>query len=293
MKYLSIDAGGTSIKYAWLDPEGNILEQGKTPTPRTTKEDFLAVIKNIWEQEKGEKAGICLSLPGTINTKTGFIHQGGSLTYHHQFNIKEYYEKEFQTRVEVENDARCATIAEKMIGNLQGINNGIVLTFGTGVGGCFVINGELYKGSHLISGEVSMLICKDLKSLGSNAVLGNIAGIPGFVKRVCKAKEVEEANGETVFDWISQGDLIAVKLFEEYCYDVVIQLINLQLIIDPQRVCIGGGVSQNPIFVSSIKKALEQFYDSLPYAIPRLDIMPCKYCNDANILGAFYHFKQC
>lgn len=293
MKYLSIDAGGTSIKYAWLDPEGNILEQGKTPTPRTTKEDFLAVIKNIWEQEKGEKAGICLSLPGTINTKTGFIHQGGSLTYHHQFNIKEYYEKEFQTRVEVENDARCATIAEKMIGNLQGISNGIVLTFGTGVGGCFVINGELYKGSHLISGEVSMLICKDLKSLGSNAVLGNIAGIPGFVKRVCKAKGVEEANGETVFDWISQGDLIAVKLFEEYCYDVVIQLINLQLIIDPQRVCIGGGVSQNPIFVSSIKKALEQFYDSLPYAIPRLDIMPCKYCNDANILGAFYHFKQC
>lgn len=293
MKYLSVDAGGTSIKYAWLDSEGNILEQGKTPTPRTTKEDFLAVIKNIWEQEKGEKAGICLSLPGTINTKTGFIHQGGSLTYHHQFNIKEYYEKEFQTRVEVENDARCATIAEKMIGNLQGINNGIVLTFGTGVGGCFVINGELYKGSHLISGEVSMLICKDLKSLGSNAVLGNIAGIPGFVKRVCKAKGVDEANGETVFDWISQGDSIAVKLFEEYCYDVVIQLINLQLIIDPQRVCIGGGVSQNPIFVSSIKKALEQFYDSLPYAIPRLDIMPCKYCNDANILGAFYHFKQC
>lgn len=293
MKYLSVDAGGTSIKYAWLDSEGNILEQGKNPTPRTTKEDFLAVIKNVWEQETGKKAGICLSLPGTIDTKTGFIHQGGSLTYHNQFNIKEYYEKEFQTKVEVENDARCATIAELTVGNLQGINNGIVLTFGIGVGGCFIINGEIYKGNHLISGEVSMLICKDLKSLGSNAVLGNIAGIPGFVKRVCETKEIEKATDEMVFDWIKQGDPIATKMFEEYCYDVMIQLINLQLVIDPQRFCIGGGVSENPIFVSSIKKTLEQFYDSLPYAIPRLDVMPCKYCNDANILGAFYHFKQC
>lgn len=290
MKYLSIDAGGTFIKYAWIDESGDILNQGKKPTPRTSKEDFLDIIKDIWNSDHDDKGGICLSLPGTINTKTGFIHQGGSLTYHHQLNIKEFYEKEFNTRVEVENDARCAALAELTSGKMQGIENGIVLTFGTGVGGCFIINGDIYKGTHLLSGEVSMLICKDIKKYGLGGVLGNIAGIPGFVKRVCDAKDVEVTSGQEVFKWIEQGDEIATEMFSEYCYDVIVQLFNLQLIIDPSRVCIGGGVSQNPIFIQGIQKALTAFYDSLPYPIPRLDIVTCKHFNDANLLGAFYHF---
>lgn len=293
MKYLSIDAGGTFIKYAWLDEKANILTQGKKPTPRTTKEDFLAVIKDIWNEENDEKGGICLSLPGTINTKTGYVHQGGSLTYHHQFNIKEYYEQELQTRVEVENDARCAALAEMISGNMQGVQNGIVLTFGTGVGGCFIINGDIYKGTHLLSGEVSALICQDLKTNGHDALLGNMAGIPGFVKRVCEAKGVEASNGKTVFEWIAQGDEKAVEMFGKYCYDVVIQLMNLQLIIDPERVCLGGGVSENPIFIGGIQKAMEDFYASLPYAVPHLDIMACAHHNDANLKGAFYHFQKC
>lgn len=293
MKYLSIDAGGTFIKYAWLDENAQIIKQGKESTPQTSKEDFLEIIKTIWLQEQDEKAGICLSLPGTINTKTGFIHQGGSLTYHHQLNIKEYYEKELHTHVEVENDARCAALAELTSGHMKDIENGIVLTFGTGVGGCLIINHHIYKGTHLISGEVSMLICKDLKTYGVNGVLGNLAGIPGFVKRVCDAKGVEVTNGKAVFEWIAQGDQIAVQLFQEYCYDVMVQLINLQLVIDPQRVCLGGGISENPIFIQGIQKALEGFYESLPYRMPRLEILPCFYCNDANLIGAFYHFLEC
>lgn len=292
MKYLSIDAGGTFIKYAWLDEKANILSQGKKTTPRTTKEDFLAVIKEIWSHESDEKGGICLSLPGTINTKTGFVHQGGSLTYHHQLNIKKYYEHELHTQVEVENDARCAALAEMTSGHMQGIQNGIVLTFGTGVGGCFIINGDIYKGTHLLSGEVSMLICKDLKTYGHDAVLGNIAGIPGFVKRVCDIKGIEPSDGKTVFEWIEQGDQKAVEMFEKYCYDVVIQLMNLQLIIDPQRVCLGGGVSENPIFVSGIQRAMQNFYDSLPYPIPPLEIISCAHHNDANLIGAYYHFQK-
>lgn len=293
MKYLSIDAGGTFIKYAWLDEKANILTQGKKPTPRTTKEDFLAVIKEIWNHESDDKGGLCLSLPGTINTQTGFVHQGGSLTYHHQLNIIEYYEKELQTHVEVENDARCAALAEMTSGHMKGIQNGIVLTFGTGVGGCFIINGNIYKGTHLLSGEVSALICKDLKTYGHDALLGNMAGIPSFVKRVCEAKGVEKTDGKTVFKWIEHGDEIAVKMFKEYCYDVIIQLMNLQLIIDPQRVCLGGGVSENPIFIDGIKKAMEDFYNSLPYPVPHLDIMSCAHHNDANLKGAFYHFQRC
>ena len=217
MKYLSIDAGGTYIKYAWLDENGTILEQGKQETPYASKEAFFEVIKQLWLSCDETKGGICMSLPGTINCDTGFVHQGGSLTYHHGVNIKEWYEKELNTKVEIENDARCAALAEMNSGEMKNIQNGIVLTFGTGVGGCFIINGEIYKGTHLFSGEVSVLVCDDIKKKGMDAVLGHIAGIGHLAKRVCEAKQVPLEEGKTIFEWIKHQDPTALKFFQEYC----------------------------------------------------------------------------
>lgn len=290
MKYLSIDAGGTYIKYAWLDENGTILEQGKQETPYASKEAFFEVIKQLWLSCDETKGGICMSLPGTINCDTGFVHQGGSLTYHHGVNIKEWYEKELNTKVEIENDARCAALAEMNSGEMKNIQNGIVLTFGTGVGGCFIINGEIYKGTHLFSGEVSVLVCDDIKKKGMDAVLGHIAGIGHLAKRVCEAKQVPLEEGKTIFEWIKHQDPTALKFFQEYCEKVAVQLFNMQIMLDPQRVCLGGGVSENPIFVEGIQKAMNTFYDSLPVAIPRLEIVSCRYHNNANLLGAYVNF---
>jgi predicted NBD/HSP70 family sugar kinase len=292
IRYLSIDAGGTFIKYAWMDASGHILKQGKKPTPYTSQEDFMEVIHEIWKQERDEKAGICMSLPGTIDVEKGYIYQGGSLTYHHGVAIKEKYETFFGVPVELENDARCAALAEMASGHMQDIENGIVLTFGTGVGGCFIMNHDIYKGTHLFSGEVSMLICDDLKAKGMDAVLGHIGGIGHFCRRVCDSMQVPFQEGKTVFQWIQDGNEIAMKLFHEYCYQIAIQLFNIQMMLDPSRICIGGGVSENPIFIQGIQKAMTAFYDSLPVTIPRLDIVPCFYHNDANLIGAYYHFQQ-
>lgn len=290
-KRLTLDVGGTFIKYAWMEKDGNILSQGKVPTPYESQEVFFSIIEDLWNQEE-EKDGIAISLPGTINTETGFVYQGGSLAYNHQSNVKELLEQRLSTQVELENDARCAAMAEQWKGNMQGIANGIVLTFGTGVGGCFIINHEIYKGTHFFSGEVSMLICKDINTFGMGAVLGNIASVPGFVKQVCAAKQVEESDGVQVFAWIKEQDPIATSMFQTYCMDVVTQLFNLQLILDPQRICIGGGVSVNPVFMHGIQTAMNAFYDRLPVAVPRLEILPCKYHNDANLLGAYEHFQR-
>ena len=292
MKYLSIDAGGTFIKYAWIDETGKVLSIGKEPTPRNSKEAFMECISQVWNQEPNEKGGIALSLPGTIQAETGYIFQGGSLSYHSGWNIKEAYEEVFQTRVSVENDARCAAIAEMKAGALQGIANGIVLTFGTGIGGCFVIDHHIYKGTHLFSGEVSMLVCKDIATYGLDAVFGNIGGIPNLVHRICEAKGVADADGKTVCSWIAQGDQIAGNIFSSYCADIAIQLFNMQLMLDPELVCIGGGVSENPVFLKGIKDALQAFYNRLPIAIPPLSLVSCTYHNQANLLGAFYHFQN-
>lgn len=81
-------------------------------------------------------------------------------------------------------------------------------------------------------------------------------------------------------------------MFVQYCSDLVVQLFNLQIVLDPQRICLGGGVSANPIFIEGIKQAMEAFCDAFPIALPRVEILPCKYHNDSNLLGAFYHYQR-
>ncbi|MEG0453713.1 MAG: ROK family protein, partial [Coprobacillus sp.] len=59
---------------------------------------------------------------------------------------------------------------------------------------------------------------------------------------------------------------------------------------DPQRICIGGGISSNPVFIEGIKKAQEAFYASFPIEFPRAEIYKCAFGNDANLIGAYQHY---
>lgn len=288
--HLSVDVGGTFIKYAWMHDD-KIIRQDKKETPLTSLEDFSKVMTSIWDEEE-EKSGLSISLPGTIDPVSGFVFQGGSLRFHDQFNVKEYYEELFKVPVSVENDARCAALAEMHSGNMKGVQNGIVLTFGTGVGGCVIIDGKIYRGTHLFSAEVSGLIAGDLKTEGLNAILGRKLGIGVFSNRVAKLKGLESATGYEVFDWVKKGDTIAVEAFEAYCDLLATQMFNMQILLDPQRICIGGGISENEVFVETIKKRMEHFYNKMPIPLPRFELEACKYHNNANILGAYYHFKN-
>jgi|SRR5690625_371643 len=290
--HLSIDVGGTFIKYAWFSKNQEIVERGKRKTPLSSIEDFFDVIKSIWDENNSEKTGLSFSLPGTIDPDTGFVFQGGSLTYHVGVNIKEMYEKAFGVPVSVENDARCAAIAEMTSGNMKDIETGIVLTFGTGVGGCLIIDKKIHRGAHLFSGEVSGLVTQDIRKEGINAILGRKLGIGVFARHVSELKGVAPADGYEVFEWIENGDPIAVEAFNEYCEILAMQLFNMQILLDPKRVCIGGGISENPVFIEGIQKAMEAYYGYFPIPLPRFELMACKYHNDANILGAYAHFSS-
>ena len=154
------DVGGTAIKYCAM--EGTDIQlQGEVPTPDPESEDqgpFLEALEGVLAQ-LGPVEGIALSMPGVIDVDRKYLHTGGALKYNFNADVTAW-EKRFGLPVEVENDARCSTMAELAVGNLQGVRSGVVLTFGTGIGGGTVINGELYKGAHLYSGEASMMYSK-------------------------------------------------------------------------------------------------------------------------------------
>lgn len=289
MNVVALDVGGTFIKHALMREDAHIYAQGRVPTPRTSQKEFLACIQSILEGYQNWE-GITISLPGTIDSDSGFVYQGGSLKYNAMSNLKELMQEHFACCVEIENDAHCAALCEQWLGNLQGIRNAIVLTFGTGIGGCFIINEKPYKGTHLFAGEVSILLSGDAPAQGRAAIWGPQGSVVKLVERIGAAKQIAALDGKRAFQWIQEKDPIACELFDAYCQGIAKQLFNLQLILDPQRVCIGGGASQDPIFTEGICQALNKIYDQMTIAIPRLEVMPCKYHNDSNLIGALHHY---
>lgn len=289
MRIAVFDVGGTFIKYSLMIDDKMTMHR-KVATPYVDQDTFLKTIETVLEQLKPVE-GIAFSLPGVIDVDKKYIHAGGSLTYNNHTDVKTWEER-FQLPITIENDARCAAIAELEAGQMQGIQQGLVLTFGTGVGGGLIINGDVYKGSHLIAGEVSVIFSKSPKTHGSQGMFGAIGSIYNLVEKIAQAKHIDTHNGQEVFNWIANGDEVSTKIFEEYCYEVICELHNIQCLLDPQRICIGGGISENPTFMKGLQKASEQFYHSFPIPFPHADIVKCQYCNDANMLGAYWHYKR-
>lgn len=290
MKVLALDVGGSYIKSALADEKANFSKKSKVPTPRDSFDSFLKTIKAIIA-EKGEPnlAGLAFSLPGTIDTKSGYIYQGGNLRYHDRLFFCKEVSAAIGLPVTIENDARCAALAEIWQGALGNVQNALVLVVGTGLGGAIIQNGKLYKGSHLLAGELSLIITKDIKKHGWDGILGPQVGIPSFVER-CKELTGEQLDGPALFQKIKRGHSLLKAEFDRYLENFVVQIFNFQISYDPEVILIGGGISENPIYMDALKAKMEAFYEQLPIAIPHQPLRPCTFHNDSNLIGAVYQF---
>ncbi|EIB6520047.1 ROK family protein [Enterococcus faecalis] len=289
MKLLAFDIGGTYIKYAILDKDKNFSREGRVRTPLDSFDHFIEVISPIIEESRSSISGLAFSLPGTIDVEKGIIIQGGTLRYHTGLNFVEKMERLTGLPVSIENDARCAALAELHFGNLQNIQNGIVVIMGTGIGGAIVHNRELYKGTNLYAGEFSILMTRSIKELQKENLSGEILGIPNFAKRVSTVLQ-KNVDGEAVFQLIQEGNEEVSALFHDYIASMIPFLFNLQMLYDPERILIGGGVSRNDLYIQTIKEGLNQLYAKWPTPIPKIQLEACKFKNKSNLLGAYIQF---
>lgn len=289
MEYIVMDIGGTFIKYARMDEDGHILTQDKIKTPKKDVDEFFETMDQIVQQPLD---GIALSFPGPVMEEEGIVLECGSMNYLAKKPLTKMIEERYGVPCTIENDAHCAALAEVWQGNLKDVSVGMIMVFGTGIGSSLVIDGKLYKGAHHFSGEISCIITKDIDELGWNARFSFEVGMPYLLQRVHEAKQMsDELTGEQLFQLLDQGDEVATGIFQTYCKNLAKQIYNFQCMMDPQRVCIGGGVSMQPRFISSIQQALDEFYAKIPMDVPKPEIMPCKFHNDSNLLGALYHHK--
>lgn len=319
-KYLVIDNGGTFIKPSIMDGNGNILEMlPKIPTKTMDQaamqaamkgraengliiggelnsvEGYLAILDGIYEPLKGQIDGIAISFPGAIDSTRGYCYSGGSFFFAAGQEMGKIISEHLGIPATLENDGKCAALAEYWKGSLQGVQNGAAIVLGTGVGGGIIVNGELVRGRRFSAGELSFMLNDlsrplEMSSYFSSCGAGGICGAVAYIKGL----PVDEVDGFKVFEMAKAGDQMVLGILQNICRTLAGQIYNMTTLLDLDCVAVGGGISREPMLIQMIQDAVNEHNEKNPLApysafCPKSVVKPCTFFNEANMIGALYH----
>src|ERR1039458_7778810 len=157
---IGIDLGGTNLRAAAIGRSGNILDKIGGPTHfEQGREAVLGDIVSAISTLRGKHgprdlAGIGVGVPGFIRMQEGFITNSNNLPYLENFPVRDELELRLDTPVILENDANAAALGEKWIGAGKDVDDLVLLTLGTGVGGGIISGGRVLRGSVGMAGEL-------------------------------------------------------------------------------------------------------------------------------------------
>lgn len=285
-KYLVFDWGGTEIKYAVMNEEGEILDHNAVPSPlkEDTRDIFISMLDDVVSLYKEDIDGIAISSPGIIDAEKGMIEGVSTFPYMNGFDVRTLEER-YHAPVTIENDARCAAMAELWNGSLKDVQNGAVLIAGTHLGGAFILDGKLYRGMHNSAGEYSSVcIGKDMYA--------DSLGTPMLCKKVSESLHLDHVcDGKEAFTYINEGK--GLEALHAYTDSLATFLFDINILLDLDKISIGGGISVQESFIESLKESVNKITASHPdvkqgvkLPVPVIDV--CRYHNESNMIGALY-----
>ncbi|GEK90997.1 ROK family protein [Alkalibacterium kapii] len=289
---LGIDVGGTNIKYARVFADGTLDQKQKVDTPDTL-ESFLDQLDRIYKQFDPEMVeAVAISLPGKVDSKKGIVYFGGSVKYLHDFDFHKHFRETYGKRCTIINDGKAAALCELWLGNLQGIKDGLVITLGTGVGGGIIIDGKLHQGNTFQAGELSF-ITQEPFNPDREKIIGYQLSAVNFIGKCGDMLQLEKPyDGERVFEEICRKDNPTLNaMFSAYIKRLLNLIVNLQAILNMEKVLIGGGISERPIVLDELKRQYGELRKVSPIfgqVFEELVFDTCTFKNNSNILGAVY-----
>ena len=295
MKYgFGIDLGGTTVKIAYFDQTGNMLDKWEIPTVTTNGgeqilPDIAASIRAYIDGNNlNETAilGLGIGVPGPVDSK-GVVNKCVNLGWG-VFNIAEKLTELTGFPVKAGNDANVAALGEYWKGGGQGCENMVFATLGTGVGGGIVIEGRLLHGTHGSGAEIGHMVL----NRNETAVCG--CGKRGCVEQYCSATGIVRLAGlhgmkdvscKDIFDAGKAGDPVAKAVLDEYFEYLGEFLGTLCSVIDPEIVVLGGGVSKaGDVLLTGVEPV---FHKYVFHAASNVKFTLASLGNDAGAYGAF------
>ncbi len=300
MNLLCIDIGGTAAKMGLVDDQGKVLAQREAvvafdqyQTPILTT--VLQKSKAFLMEEGSNVQGIGISATGQIDMNLGFVAGTcGNLPGWVGTPLKQAFEKNFNLPTAVLNDANSALLGEQWVGGAKGIEDAVMVTLGTGVGGGILSGGRLVTGSQGFGGElghmpinVNGLLC----TCGNRGCYEQYASVTALIKSAEPwLKELGiTANGRNIFALAQNHNEKAMAALEEWIDAIAAGLVGFTHLFNPRLLLIGGGVSaQKNLLIEPLRKKV--FQKIMPRYRENLMVAAATLGNTAGMLGAAKHW---
>lgn len=288
-----------------VDTSGRILEIKLTSTPTSPDEvlgELIELLDDLISGFESPIVGIGIGAAGLVDVKAGVVRYAPNLSYR-EVPIVEAVSDVFGVRVTLDNDATCAGYAEFRIGSGRGADNVIMVTLGTGIGGGFILDGLIYRGSNGFAAEIGHMVidprgpkcgCGQFgcwERLASGTALGemarDVAASPEGAGILAAAKgQLADVKGESVSQAATEGDPAATRLIERLGRNLGIGLANLANILDPNRFVIGGGLIR--LGEDLLAPARAELIDKFEGAghRPEIEVVAAALGDDAGVIGA-------
>ena len=278
------DIGGTCIK-SGIWENGEIHEIRETPTEaHLGGAHVMGRVEEILEGYHDFQA-IGISSAGQVNTEKGSIlYANKNIPGYTGTNIREILEARFHVPVSVQNDVNSAAAGEAHYGAGRGHANFLCLTYGTGVGGAIVIDGQVYLGSGFSAGEFGgILVHPEDRDPGRDMFSGcyeRYASTTALVQSV-SSRFPELHNGRDIFARLEDDGVRA--LVDRWIAEIVWGLISLIHIFNPSLVVLGGGVMEQEYVITQVRQRLRL---QLIPSFLNVEVVPAELGNLAGMLGA-------
>ncbi|GAB2542747.1 ROK family protein [Spirosoma aerophilum] len=243
---IGIDLGGTRIKGVLIDANnGAVLHQLLTPTGDGEGGHWQrAVAETVQALRLAATApiqGIGLSAPGLPTPdNTAVACMPGRLQGLEGFDWSAYLGQP----VRVLNDAHAALMAEARFGALRGVQHGLMLTLGTGVGGGLLLNGQLYQGFFQMAGHLGHT------TVNADSVHPDITNMPGSLEdaignvTVGRRSFGRYTSTYELVDGYRQGEPLATQVWLTSIRQLAVALASMVNAFSPEVVVLGGGIMQ-------------------------------------------------
>ncbi|MGB8861511.1 MAG: ROK family protein [Ilumatobacteraceae bacterium] len=297
---LGIDVGGTKCLGVILDASGEVIEEQRRPTPKGPD----AIIATLAElaTAMGPWDSVGVGVPGLV-TREGVLRAAPNLVDINNFRVGALLSEQLGTAVHVDNDGTCAAAAEWKTGAARGVDDFVMVTLGTGIGGGVIAGGSLIRGANGFTGEIGHMVvdpdgppcpcgrrgCWERYASGSG--LGRLAREAAVGRRLERVVmlaggDAERVRGEDVQAAAREGDADAVQVIDHFGRWVALGLVNLTNILDPASFVLGGGLAASAdLYLAPIQRWFTQLLYA-PHLRPHPTLMFASLGERAGAVGA-------
>ena len=297
---IAVDLGGTNLRAAVVDDSGKMLDKISAPTNmpdgrEAVVSSLVGAIESLRGRWGGDSlAGIGVAVPGFILMEPGVIVGSNNMAALENYPIRDELSRRLATKVILENDANAAALGEKWMGAGRDVQDLVLLTLGTGIGGGIISGGKVLHGCVGMAGEIGHMT---VDPVGNPCGCGNVGclekhasatAVVSMAKLLHLGEELDqEVTSEYVCKLAQAGDEKARMVFECMGRALGLAIGNLVNIFNfPLYLLSGGMLPAWEFFAPPLLEEVRR--RSFTYRNAKTRIEPAVLGNEAGLYGAAY-----